>query len=104
MTWGFWVKKKLGGLLVSWGSGGIFVAVNYWISQSCLGFWGLRGKGDTCIWGYPLIGYLNTSKKYVGIFDSAKKETKNEIQTLDDIYTFSEQLKATVETYISLNS
>jgi predicted type IV restriction endonuclease len=48
--------------------------------------------------------YLNTSKKYVGIFDSAKKETKNEIQTLDDIYTFSEQLKATVETYIALNS
>jgi predicted type IV restriction endonuclease len=48
--------------------------------------------------------YLNTSKKYVGILDSAKKETKNEIQTLDDIYTFSEQLRATVETYIALNS
>lgn len=36
--------------------------------------------------------YLNTNKKYIGIFDSAKKETKNEIQSLDDIYTFSEQL------------
>jgi predicted type IV restriction endonuclease len=47
--------------------------------------------------------YLNSNKKFVGIFDSAKKETKNEIQTLDDIYTFSEQLKATVETYIALN-
>lgn len=48
--------------------------------------------------------YLNTSKKYLGIFDSAKKETKNEIVSLDDIYNFSEQLKSTVETYISLKS
>ncbi len=48
--------------------------------------------------------YLNTNKKYVGVFDSAKKETKNEIQTLDDIYTFSEQLRSTVDTYIGLNS
>lgn len=48
--------------------------------------------------------YLNTNKKYIGIFDSAKKETKNEIHSLDDIYTFSEQLKSTVETYIGLTS
>ena len=48
--------------------------------------------------------YLNSNKKSIGIFDSAKKETKNEIFTLDDIYTFSDQLKATVETYLALNS
>lgn len=56
-----------------------------------------------------LVRYFHVTKaKFAiltnGIFDSAKKETKNEIQTLDDIYTFSEQLKATVETYIALNS
>lgn len=48
--------------------------------------------------------YLNANKKYVGIFDSTKKETKNEIQSLDEIYNYSEQLKATVETYVGLNS
>jgi len=48
--------------------------------------------------------YLNTNKKYIGTFDSAKKETKNEIQTLDDIYKYTDQLKATIETYISLGS
>jgi predicted type IV restriction endonuclease len=48
--------------------------------------------------------YLNANKKSIGVFDSAKKETKNEIQSLDDIYAFSEQLKMTVETYLALNS
>jgi hypothetical protein len=46
--------------------------------------------------------HLNRSKKYISTFDSSKKETKSEIQTLDDIFNFSEQLKATVETYLSL--
>lgn len=48
--------------------------------------------------------YLNTNRKYIGIFDSSKKETKNEIHSLDDIYAYSEQLKSTVETYLGLNS
>lgn len=47
--------------------------------------------------------HLNRSKKYISTFDSAKKETKTEIQSLDDIYNFADQLKATVETYIGLN-
>lgn len=46
--------------------------------------------------------YFNGSKKYIGLFDSAKKETKNEITSLDDIYNYTEQLKQTVETYLSL--
>lgn len=48
--------------------------------------------------------YMNGSKKYLSTFDSAKKETKQEILTLDDIYNFSEQLRTTVETYIALKS
>jgi predicted type IV restriction endonuclease len=47
--------------------------------------------------------YFNGAKKYISTFDVAKKETKNEIQTLDDIYNFADVLKATVETYLSLN-
>ncbi len=48
--------------------------------------------------------YFNTSKKYIGILDSSKKETKNEIVELDDIYKYSEQLIATVESYLALKS
>ena len=48
--------------------------------------------------------YFNTNRKYIGIIDSSKKEIKNEIFSLDDIYKYSEQLNATVETYISLKS
>jgi hypothetical protein len=44
--------------------------------------------------------WLNsTSKKYIGIFDKDKKETKYEINTLDDIYNFSKQLLMTTDFY-----
>lgn len=45
--------------------------------------------------------YFNGNKKYVGTFDAAKKETRNEIQKLDDIYDLADAFKATVESYIS---
>lgn len=48
--------------------------------------------------------YMNGSKKYISTFDSTKKETKQEIPTLDDIYNFADQLKATVETYLALKA
>lgn len=48
--------------------------------------------------------YFNGNKKFISTFDNAKKETKNEIQSLDDIYNFADQLKATVETYLSLKA
>ncbi len=32
------------------------------------------------------------SKKYIGLFDKDKKETKNEISSLDDIFNFASQL------------
>lgn len=43
--------------------------------------------------------YLNSSKKYLVILDQNKKEVKNEIKTLDDIYTFSELLLQIVDNY-----
>ena len=43
--------------------------------------------------------YLNGGKKYIGLFDENKKETKNEIETLDDIFKFSIELLKTIELY-----
>lgn len=43
--------------------------------------------------------YLNGSKRYIGIFDEQKKETKMEILTVDDIFLHSEVLIKTVEGY-----
>jgi hypothetical protein len=40
--------------------------------------------------------HFNGSKKYVGIMDEAKREAKYEIQSLDDIYNFDEQIKQTL--------
>jgi hypothetical protein len=48
--------------------------------------------------------YLNGSKKFIATFDAAKKEIKNEIQSLDDIYNFTDQLKSRVETYLALKA
>lgn len=43
--------------------------------------------------------HFNSSKKYIGIFDAAKKETKILIPTLDAIYQFEDQLLSTVKLY-----
>jgi Uncharacterized conserved protein len=43
--------------------------------------------------------YLNGSKKYIGTFDEQKKETKNEILTVDDIFMYGEILQRTVANY-----
>ncbi|MGI4760551.1 MAG: type I restriction endonuclease [Janthinobacterium lividum] len=40
--------------------------------------------------------WLNGSKHYISFFDETKKDVKTEINGLDDIYKFSEQLIATV--------
>lgn len=39
------------------------------------------------------------SKKYIGLFDEQKKEVRNELTTLDDIFSYSEQLLKTAESY-----
>jgi hypothetical protein len=43
--------------------------------------------------------YLNGSKKYFVTLDEQKKEVKNEISSLDDIFKFSESLMKIVESY-----
>ncbi len=48
--------------------------------------------------------YLSGNRKYIGTFDAAKNEVKNEIASLDDIYNFSDVIRATVETYLGLKS
>jgi predicted type IV restriction endonuclease len=43
--------------------------------------------------------YLNGSKKYIATFDDQKKEIKNEIVSLDDIFKYANELIAIVESY-----
>lgn len=43
--------------------------------------------------------YLNGSKKFFVTLDDQKKEVKNEISTLDDIFKYSEQLLIIVDNY-----
>lgn len=43
--------------------------------------------------------HFNRSLKYIGIFDQEKNETRHPISSLDEIFGFSEQLKATVGYY-----
>ena len=44
--------------------------------------------------------YFNSlSKKYISTFDENKKETKHEISSLDDIYSFAKELKDIIECY-----
>jgi len=43
--------------------------------------------------------YLNGNKKYFVVLDENKKEVKTEIQTLDEIFTFSDKLFEIVEKY-----
>lgn len=43
--------------------------------------------------------YFNSSKKYVGIFDEQKKETKVELQTLDSLFELADTLKKATLVY-----
>ncbi len=43
--------------------------------------------------------YLNGGKKFIGTIDENKKETKNEIESLDDIFNYSAELLKTIEQY-----
>ncbi|MCZ0751368.1 MULTISPECIES: type I restriction endonuclease [Aeromonas] len=43
--------------------------------------------------------HFNTKQKYIGLFDSDKKETRHPIASIDDIFSFSEQLLTTTAVY-----
>ena len=43
--------------------------------------------------------YLSGGKKYICTFDENKKETKSEIQTIDEIFDFAEILEKTITSY-----
>lgn len=44
--------------------------------------------------------YFNGTKKYLGVFDSEKKEHKYLIETLDDIYKYANELKESLKLYL----
>ena len=43
--------------------------------------------------------HFNRNQKYIGLFDLEKNETRHPIESLDDIYSFSDELKATDALY-----
>jgi len=43
--------------------------------------------------------HFNTSQKYLGVFGSEKKETKHSIDSLNDLYNFSNEIKAALDIY-----
>ncbi|UZE84763.1 type I restriction endonuclease [Pseudomonas viciae] len=43
--------------------------------------------------------HFNRSQKYLGVFDKEKNETRHPINSLDEIYEFSESLKETITFY-----
>jgi hypothetical protein len=45
--------------------------------------------------------HFNRSRKYLGLFDADKNETKHHITTLDDIYNFSNEIKNTLKLYVA---
>ena len=44
--------------------------------------------------------YFNGGKKYIATFDSEKKETKNPIESLDDIYKYCNEIKNVIKFYL----
>lgn len=45
--------------------------------------------------------HFNSAKKYLGLLDAEKNETRHSLDDLDDIYKYAEQLKASVQMYLS---
>jgi hypothetical protein len=43
--------------------------------------------------------WFNGTKKYLGLFDETKNETRHELQKLDDIFNYTEQLLKSVDLY-----
>lgn len=45
------------------------------------------------------LHFNGKTKKYLGLFDESRVETKYELETLDDIYAYAEQIRAAVRRY-----
>ena len=45
--------------------------------------------------------YLTGQKKYIGVFNSSRDEIKHEINTIDDIYNFSDSIISTTKAFIN---
>jgi len=43
--------------------------------------------------------HFNRTQKYIGLFDGDKNETRHPVESIDNIYEFSEQLKTTAASY-----
>jgi hypothetical protein len=54
---------------------------------------------DNSTWKTICRLWLNSKKKFIGIFDKDKKEKRHHIETIDDIYKFDAQLFEAVQNY-----
>lgn len=45
------------------------------------------------------LHFNSKTKKYIGLFDADKNETRHEIDSLDDIYTYASQIRDTVKLF-----
>ena len=52
---------------------------------------------DTVVLRLELRLWFNQSPKYLGVLDPERNEERIPIETLDDTYSYADQLKATVE-------
>lgn len=43
--------------------------------------------------------YINGNRKYIGVFDDKKNERKHQIESIDEIYSFEEELLKTIDYY-----
>jgi hypothetical protein len=43
---------------------------------------------------------FNSSKKYIGVFDDEKEESRHPIEKIEDIYKYAEQLRTAVRRYV----
>lgn len=48
--------------------------------------------------------HFNRSQKYIGLFDGDKKETRHALDSLESIYTFASQLRASASRYLEPQS
>ncbi|MCW3462605.1 type I restriction endonuclease [Chitinophaga nivalis] len=45
--------------------------------------------------------YFNTNRKQIGLFDANKAETKKDLQSLDSLFEFTDELIGTLQNYVS---
>lgn len=46
------------------------------------------------------LRFNSSSTKYIGLFDENKEETKHKVESVDDIYKYTDQIVSTIKSYV----